>query len=232
MGAIAAFDVQARLGEIRCPTRVIVGERQPSTTPAAAEEVRAGIAGAKVLVLPGVSHMIQLEAADEVNAALLWSFCTSRGEMSLLDVANGVLRPCADVVLRRGMISAEIEALGLPRGRNFDFKNGYTARGVGLLPYAGRMLYYSLKLHEGMLYAVEFGIHQETALGQFESQPEVQREHARFLQEELGEPDEIAHGGLRVTYRFAWGSVGAYWDAKGGMSSMMLRWEAAGAGSL
>ncbi len=122
------------------------------------------------------------------------------------------------------MTSAAIDRLGLPRGRDFDFKNGYTARGLGLMPYAGRELYYSLKLHRGVLYAVEFGIHMETTLGQFESQPEVQREHARFLEEELGEPDETAHDGLAVTYRFRWGTIGAYWDAKGGMSSMVLRW--------
>lgn len=29
------------------------------------------------------------------------------------------------------------------------------------MPYAGRELHYSLKLHRGVLYAVEFGIHME-----------------------------------------------------------------------
>ena len=122
------------------------------------------------------------------------------------------------------MTVGEIDALGLPRGRDFDLRNGYAARGVGLMPYAGRELYYSLKLYEGVLYAVEFGIHMETTLGQFESQPEVQRAHVLFLREELGAPAETAQDGMRVEYRFVWGRVGAYWDAKGGMSSMFLRW--------
>ena len=92
------------------------------------------------------------------------------------------------------------------------------------MPYAGRELYYSLKLHAGVLYAVEFGLRTESALEQFEAQPQVQREHILFLEQELGKPTETAHGELQVTYTYGWGSIGAYLDAKGGMSSMYLRW--------
>ena len=69
--AISHFETQNRLGEIACPALVLVGELDPSTTPEAAEAVRAGVRGAKMLVFPGVSHMIQVEAPDEVNTALL-----------------------------------------------------------------------------------------------------------------------------------------------------------------
>ncbi len=74
---IAKFDVQARLGEIRCPTLILVGDADPSTPPAAAEVLRSGIPNAHMAVIPNASHMIQLEAPDQVNAHLL-SFLSAR----------------------------------------------------------------------------------------------------------------------------------------------------------
>ena len=69
--AIQTFDVEARLGEIKCPTLIVVGELDQSTPPAAAEVMRAGIAGARLQVLPGAAHFLHLEAAEAVSAALL-----------------------------------------------------------------------------------------------------------------------------------------------------------------
>ncbi len=69
--AISEFEVEERLAEIQCPTMILVGELDPSTPPAAAEVMRVRIAGARVEVLPGVSHFLQLEAADAVSAAML-----------------------------------------------------------------------------------------------------------------------------------------------------------------
>ena len=67
---IASFDVHDRLGEIRCPTLVLVGELDPSTPPSAAGALTTAIAGATMVVLPGVSHIVTVEAPKMVNAEL------------------------------------------------------------------------------------------------------------------------------------------------------------------
>ena len=68
---IATFDVEHRLGEIECPTLILVGEQDPSTPPAAARVLAAGISGAKLIVLPNTSHIAILESPDSVNRELL-----------------------------------------------------------------------------------------------------------------------------------------------------------------
>jgi 3-oxoadipate enol-lactonase len=64
------FDVYHRLGEIRCPALVLVGDRDPSTPISAATELAQGISGAELQILPDASHMVTLELPDAVNAAL------------------------------------------------------------------------------------------------------------------------------------------------------------------
>ena len=76
---ISQFDVHDRLGEVRCPTLVLVGEQDPSTPPAAALALADAIPGARMVVLPKASHMIQLEAPEEVNAEL-------KGFLDLVDL--------------------------------------------------------------------------------------------------------------------------------------------------
>jgi len=61
------FDVQDRLGEIRCPTLVLVGEQDPSTPPAVASALARGIQGARMVVIPNASHMTNLESPNTVN---------------------------------------------------------------------------------------------------------------------------------------------------------------------
>ena len=50
--------IAARLGEIRCPTTVLVGERDTPFLPTSDELVR-GIAGAQLVVIPGAGHSPQ-----------------------------------------------------------------------------------------------------------------------------------------------------------------------------
>jgi 3-oxoadipate enol-lactonase len=67
---VSNFEVRERLGEIKVPTLVLVGEQDPSTPPSAALVLAEGISGAKVVVIPGASHLVTVEAPSEVNAAL------------------------------------------------------------------------------------------------------------------------------------------------------------------
>lgn len=69
--AIAAHDVRDRLGSIATPTLVIAGEDDPATPPEMAREIADGVPGARLEVLPGMRHLANVEAADEVNRLLL-----------------------------------------------------------------------------------------------------------------------------------------------------------------
>lgn len=67
-GAIRQLNATEKLGAIRIPTQVIVGALDPSTPVAAAEAIHQAIAGSDLVVVPGVSHMLQNEAPDRFNA--------------------------------------------------------------------------------------------------------------------------------------------------------------------
>lgn len=57
----------ARLGEIRCPTLVIVGDEDKATPVATNERIAATIAGAELKVLPRTGHIANLEESDVVT---------------------------------------------------------------------------------------------------------------------------------------------------------------------
>ena len=70
---IAGLDTQERLASLTCPTLVLAGAEDPSTPPAAARLIAERIVGAQVEIIPGASHMAQLEA-PEVVSDLIGSF--------------------------------------------------------------------------------------------------------------------------------------------------------------
>lgn len=61
----------ARLAEISCPTLVLWGDIDVHYTQAASAALASGIAGAQQRIMPGVAHMLNLEAPAEFNAAVL-----------------------------------------------------------------------------------------------------------------------------------------------------------------
>ena len=60
-----------RLGEIRVPTLVIVGDRDVEDIRDAAEELGRGIRGARLVVMPGVAHVPNMERPEEFNGLVL-----------------------------------------------------------------------------------------------------------------------------------------------------------------
>jgi len=68
--SLVGFDVRARLGEIRLPTRIVVGSRDLLLPPFHARRMAAGIPHAVLEVLPGCGHMVMLERPDELNEML------------------------------------------------------------------------------------------------------------------------------------------------------------------
>ncbi len=67
---LPSHDVRARLGEIRVPTLVAVGERDEETPPSYARALADGIPGAELVIVPGAGHIANLEAPAAVNALL------------------------------------------------------------------------------------------------------------------------------------------------------------------
>ena len=69
--SLATLDLRARLGEIRCPALVVVGDRDQATPVAMAEALAAGIAGATLRIVSPAGHLVTEERWAELNAALL-----------------------------------------------------------------------------------------------------------------------------------------------------------------
>jgi len=69
--AIGFVDLTERIGAIRCPTLVVVGEKDPGTPPAMARVIHERIAGSELVVIPGARHCSVVEDADRFVPALL-----------------------------------------------------------------------------------------------------------------------------------------------------------------
>jgi len=67
---LGAFDLRARLRELRTPTAIVVGEEDYATPPAMARELQDGIAGATLQVIPKSRHLTLVEHPDIVAEAL------------------------------------------------------------------------------------------------------------------------------------------------------------------
>lgn len=67
---ISALDLVSQLHRIDCPTLILVGERDPSSPPSAAQLLQETIAGAVMHVIPDASHMAPLEKPDVINGYL------------------------------------------------------------------------------------------------------------------------------------------------------------------
>jgi 3-oxoadipate enol-lactonase len=63
--------VSGRLGEIRCPTLVLVGEHDVADMRGIAAHVADSIDGARLVTVADAAHLPSLERADEVNPLLL-----------------------------------------------------------------------------------------------------------------------------------------------------------------
>ncbi len=60
-----------RLGEIRCPTLVLVGEEDVADMHAIAAHIADSVGGARLVRVSGTGHLPSFERADEINAHLL-----------------------------------------------------------------------------------------------------------------------------------------------------------------
>ena len=68
--ACDAFDVSPRLGEIKIPVLVISALEDKLTPPKYGEFLRDNIEGARLVLIPGVGHLLPLEAPHRLNDSI------------------------------------------------------------------------------------------------------------------------------------------------------------------
>lgn len=64
-------DARPLRASIACPTLVLVGDGDQLTPPPLSEEIAAGIAGSRLVVVADCGHLSTMERPDAVNSALL-----------------------------------------------------------------------------------------------------------------------------------------------------------------
>jgi 3-oxoadipate enol-lactonase len=69
--AIAAMDQRASLGQISAPTLVIAGAEDPATPPWHGAAIASGVRSARLRVIRGGAHLVNVSQPGEVTAALL-----------------------------------------------------------------------------------------------------------------------------------------------------------------
>lgn len=67
---LGAVNLEAQLGKISAPTRIVVGEEDYAATVAMAETMKAGIEGSTLLVLAKARHLTPLEVPGKIVAEL------------------------------------------------------------------------------------------------------------------------------------------------------------------
>ena len=69
--ALVTFDRRAALALIQVPTLLVAGEFDRNAPPAVMQKMAARIAGSRYAELPGIGHLMNLEAPDEFDALVL-----------------------------------------------------------------------------------------------------------------------------------------------------------------
>src|SRR5215468_8525072 len=64
-------DTRPFLSAIKCPTLVLVGDGDELTPPALSQEIVAGVAGSRLVVIADCGHLSTMERPDAVNRALI-----------------------------------------------------------------------------------------------------------------------------------------------------------------
>jgi 3-oxoadipate enol-lactonase len=81
--AIPQIDVTGRLGAVRCPALVIVGEEDPGTPVEMARAIQAALLSAELAILRSAAHLSNMEQPEEFNRVLLGFLDRVTGRTSL-----------------------------------------------------------------------------------------------------------------------------------------------------
>ena len=69
--AVAGLDLAASLPALRVPTLFLVGDQDPSTTPAVTRAMHEAAPGSQYWEIPGGSHLCNVEQPDAFNRAMI-----------------------------------------------------------------------------------------------------------------------------------------------------------------
>lgn len=67
---LGTFDLRARLGEIKVPTAIVVGEEDYATPVVMSEALRAAVAGSTLTVIEGARHLTPVEVPQRIASEL------------------------------------------------------------------------------------------------------------------------------------------------------------------
>ncbi len=76
--ALVTFDRRAELSQISVPTLLIAGEHDPNASPESMRKMADRIMGSRLIVMPGIGHLMNLEAPDDFDRQLLQFLQQSR----------------------------------------------------------------------------------------------------------------------------------------------------------
>jgi len=79
--SLAIFDLRNRLGEIRCPTMVVVGDRDQATPPEMSRFLAERIPGATLHVMGPSGHLTPEECAGAFNERIAEFLCAQQGRV-------------------------------------------------------------------------------------------------------------------------------------------------------
>lgn len=68
--AIMQLDLTRRLGQVACPTLVLVGDQDSGTPPAMAEDITRAIKGARLEVIASAAHLANIEQPERFNTLM------------------------------------------------------------------------------------------------------------------------------------------------------------------
>jgi len=69
-GVIWRDGMYERLGEIKTPTLIVVGDEDTATVPEKSERMHGAIAGSEYMLVPQGGHVSTIDAPEAINAAL------------------------------------------------------------------------------------------------------------------------------------------------------------------
>ncbi|MGW5423314.1 bifunctional 3-oxoadipate enol-lactonase/4-carboxymuconolactone decarboxylase PcaDC [Streptomyces sp. NPDC003943] len=114
--ALAVFDVREALGRIGIPALVLVGSEDAVTGPAEARTLVAGIADARLAVVPGASHLAPVEQPAAVTELLAGHFAPlgqdTHGALTVVPAPPGVPVP----QVPQGPAAPQVPAPVVPAG--------------------------------------------------------------------------------------------------------------------
>jgi len=71
MDAFTSYNITDQLGQITCPTLIVVGEEDQIKGPKLAEMMAARIPQAEYVIVPGAGHALCLDKPEPLNTLLL-----------------------------------------------------------------------------------------------------------------------------------------------------------------